>query len=503
MRRSVFHSTIVSVSSGLLLGACSLKPMQLTSDELSANASDKLARVTQHQPPLTGRLTLQAAMDRALKFNLDHHVEIFELGLRTAELNMAHYSLLPNVVANSGYAARDNQLASSSYNLVTDTYNFGKSTSSDQRLRASDMTFSWHVLDFGLSLVRARQAADRVLIAEEGRRKVVHRLLEDVRTAYWRAWSSQELSGKLRQLEQRTQRALASNRVQTKDGSTSPITTVTYRRELIEVQRVLKELQRDLSVARMQLAALLNIDPNSPFTLAQPTDAGSPVLSLGAADLVRMAMENRSELRDVEYRRRINQREADAALLEMLPGIQLYAGANMDSNSFLLHDQWLNWGAKAGWNVIKVFQYPARKEVINAQDDLLDRKALALTMAIMTQVHVSRVRLAHFQRELQTAHDYNKTQQNSATLVNAEHVADRVSEQTVLREQLSAMVAQVRLNIAEASVASAKASLLASVGIDPPDGKVQGAISGAIPRAMGWKTTDGGVDQASVKRSGG
>ncbi len=278
---------------------------------------------------------------------------------------------------------------------------------------------------------------------------------------------------------------------------------MTYRRELIEVQRVLKELQRDLSVARMQLAALMNIDPNSPFTLAQPTDAGSPVLSLGAADLVRMAMENRSELRDVEYRRRINQREADAALLEMLPGIQLYAGANMDSNSFLLHDQWLNWGAKAGWNVIKVFQYPARKEVINAQDDLLDRKALALTMAIMTQVHVSRVRLAHFQRELQTAHDYNKTQQNLATLVNAEHVADRVSEQTVLREQLSAMVAQVRLNIAEASVASAKASLLASVGIDPPDGKVQGAISGAIPRAMGWKTTDGGVDQASVKRSGG
>ncbi len=92
MRRSVFHSTIVSVSSGLLLGACSLKPMQLTSDELSANASDKLARVTQHQPPLTGRLTLQAAMDRALKFNLDHHVEIFESGLRTAELNMAHYS---------------------------------------------------------------------------------------------------------------------------------------------------------------------------------------------------------------------------------------------------------------------------------------------------------------------------------------------------------------------------------------------------------------------------
>jgi outer membrane protein TolC len=477
MRRSASSAAMVAITGCLLVGGCALTPTHLTPEELSANASDKLARVTQDAPPLTGRVTLQVALERALKYNLDHHVEIFETGLKTAELNISHYSMLPTVMANSGYTGRDNPSASSSYNLVTSTNNFGKSTSTDQKLRASDVTLSWHVLDFGLSLVRARQSADRLLIAEEGRRKVVHRLLEDVRSAYWRAWSSQELTARLRALELRTQRALSTSRSQSQDGSTSPITAVTYRRELIEVQRTIKELQRDLSVARFQLAALMNVDPGNQYSLAAPTDVSVPAVSGGAGELIQTALENRSELRDAAYRQRINKLEANAALLEMLPGIQLYSGSNFDSNSYLLNDQWVSWGAKASWNLLKVFQYPARRDLVTAQDELLDQKALALTMAIMTQVHVSRVRLAHFQRELETAKDYHRTQRELAGYVGAEFASGRVSEQTLLREELTALVAQARLNITQASVASAKANLLASIGFDPPVSKLPESVT--------------------------
>ena len=38
------------------------------------------------------------------------------------------------------------------------------STSQDKRLRTSEIAFSWNVLDFGLSYVRARQTADKALI---------------------------------------------------------------------------------------------------------------------------------------------------------------------------------------------------------------------------------------------------------------------------------------------------------------------------------------------------
>jgi outer membrane protein TolC len=259
----------------------------------------------------------------------------------------------------------------------------------------------------------------------------------------------------------------------------------TYRRELIEIQRTTRELMRELSVAKLQLAALINVDPASTFQLAAPGSTGFKLPSQQTSELVRIAAENRSELRDVAYRRRINMHEADAALLELLPGIQLYAGNNFDSNSYLLHDQWLNWGAKASWNLIKIFQYPARRDVIEAQNQLLDQRALALTMAIMTQVHVSRARLGHFQQELKIARDYETTQNKILHYVRAEHRAERVSTQTRLREELNALVGEARLNIARSAVESAKASLIASLGLDPhqPEAPTTTA-STSSPRAL-------------------
>jgi outer membrane protein TolC len=211
----------------------------------------------------------------------------------------------------------------------------------------------------------------------------------------------------------------------------------------------------------------MNVSPDSKFTLAPPSPLRLHLPTRDSRELVRVALERRPEVRDVIYRQRINLREADAALLELLPGIQLYAGPHYDSNSFLLHDQWKAWGAKASWNLIRLFQYPARRGVIDANDELLDQRALALTMAIMTQIHVGRVRLHNYRQELETAQSHYQTQTELMGHIGAEHRADRVSEQTRLREQLNTLVSEVRLDVARVAVETAKANLIASVGLDP------------------------------------
>lgn len=466
MRSLFFRVSPLALSTALILGGCALTPAPLTTEELAANAHDKRQRVTANQEPIGKSVDLHQAMARALKYNLDHKVEAYEAALRVAELDLSHYNLLPNLVANSGYAARDEPNASSSFNLITKTPNFGFSTSQDERVRSADLTFSWHVLDFGLSVVRARQAADKALMAEEARRKVVHRLMEDVRTAYWRAWTAQQLAAKMKRLETRTRAALAASRTLSDDRTTSPVTAVTYRRELIEIMRVLRELQRELSVARFQLAALMNVEPGASFTLAPPKTGMWTALP-SVPGQIAYALEHRPEVRDVLYRQRINKHEADAALLELLPGIHMFAGTNFDSNSFLLNDQWLSWGAKASWNVIKVFQYPAKRNVIEAQSDLLDKRALSLTMAIMTQVYVGNARLAHYRKELETAIAYHKTQQELVGYIRSERAADKVSEQTLLREELNALVGEARLNIVWSGHQTALANLISSIGRDP------------------------------------
>ena len=465
-RRSFVISCTASATLVSLTG-CAISPTPLHEAEISANAADLLGRVTADQEPVAGAIDLYEAMARALKYNLDHRVEVMDAALRRRELNLSHYNLLPSLVANSGFAARDNIAASSSYNILTNTQNFGASTSQEKQIQSSDVAFSWNILDFGLSYVRARQSADKYLISQEGRRKVMHRVIEDVRTAYWRAVSGEHLLVKLHRLEGRVRRAQSSSKAIAAERNTSPIAAVTYERELVEIKRAIQELERELVVARTQLAALMNLKPGTPFALVAPKRYSGLVLTLPVKDMIWTAVTNRAELKEVWYRKRINEHELHAAFLELLPGIQVYAGTNYDSNEFLYNHNWLSWGAKASWNLLKVVQYPAKREVIHGQDDLLDARALALTMAVMTQVHVSRVRFYHLQRELRTAAEFLEVQNRLVGLMRHEAKADRISEQTLIREEMNTLVAEVKRDIAHASLQNAFANFYASLGIDP------------------------------------
>ena len=155
------------ILSTLLMTGCIVNPVPLTDSERSHVGAERLHAVTAGQEPVTGPIDLYQAIARGLLYNLDHRVEEMQTALRVSELTLANYQLLPGVVANSGYVARNNELGSSSLNLVTGQPNFGASTSQDRHLRTADLAFSWNILDFGLSYVRARQAADKALIAEE------------------------------------------------------------------------------------------------------------------------------------------------------------------------------------------------------------------------------------------------------------------------------------------------------------------------------------------------
>ena len=453
---------------GVLLSACAVYPTPLTDTELAVAAGTNVSGVVANQESIRGPITLYEAMARALKYNLDHKVEEAEAAVRVAELDLSHFSLLPSVVANSGYAGRDNYNASSSLNLENNTPNFGASTSQEQEVKTSDIGFSWNILDFGLSYVRARQDADKVLVQEETRRKVMQRVVEDVRSSYWRAISAERLADRLIALEGETKKALDETRKLYADRQTSPITALTYERELVEIKQKIGEIQRDLNTAKAQLAALMNLEPNTKFTLARETrKQGSLQLKAGLDDMISTAVYNRPELREMEYRKRINVQEADAALLEMLPGIQTYTGANFDSNDFLLNQNWVNWGAKASWNLMKVFSYRARADVIDLQDNMLHQRSLALTMAIMTQVHVSRIRFMHANKELATASEYRNVQRRLLEQMRAEAAADRISNQTLIREEMNTLVAEAKYDIAYAQLQNAYANLFSSMGLDP------------------------------------
>ncbi len=452
MKRIVI-STILALS----VSACTIQPKPLTTGAVTDFATDKLSRVTAGQQPITNSITLYEAMARALKYNLDFHVELYNEALASKELEVARLEMLPNFVASAAYTSRNNRAGT-----------FGSTVFPDRRKFEEDINLSWNILDLGLSKVRAEQAADQVLVAREKRRRIINRVIEDVRTAYWRAVSADRLLVGLRKLEGRAQKALRNSRALQRDGQTSPLTALTYQRELVEIQQRIQRLQKDLSLAKIQLAALMNVKPGTQFTLAQPKRrVDSTYLPLTSEEMVFAALENRPEIRDIQYKLRINAKESKRALLELLPGVNIFANANWNSDDALLNTNWVGWGARATFNLLNVFKYPAKKRLIKAEEDTLDARALAVTMAIMTQVHVSRVRYGHARKTFITASKHLKVQNGIVRQVRASFREGQASEQTLIREEMNTLASRVSSDVAYAELQNAYANIYASMGIDP------------------------------------
>ncbi|MBI1207737.1 MAG: hypothetical protein GC191_10670 [Azospirillum sp.] len=106
-------------AAAVALSACSITPEPMSDAEKTARiAADRLV-MFQDTEPVTGPVGLDEAMARAVKYNLDHRVELMSAAVAQAQLNLAHYDLLPKLTAAAGYSSRSNSDASSSISLET------------------------------------------------------------------------------------------------------------------------------------------------------------------------------------------------------------------------------------------------------------------------------------------------------------------------------------------------------------------------------------------------
>ncbi len=450
------------------MSGCSFIPVPLTQDELKEQASKDNILVTENQDSVDGPISLYESIARALKYNLDFHLEFAEEILSKTELDLSRYDLLPQLVAKTGYDGRDKFSGSSSQSLITGAQSLSTSTSSNRDIFTSDLKLTWSVLDFGLSYIRANQNADRVLIAAEEKRKVVNRIVQDVRSAYWRAVTNDRLSARVKELLIRVSKAIEESKQIEIKRLDRPLTALTYQRELIGIKRELEELQRDLSLAKIQLAALMNLRPGEDFQLVIPdrTEAVDKV-DISPETMELLALENRPEIRTISYEERINKKEAKAAILRLLPGLDINFGKNHTSNSFVFNTNWLSYGAQVSWNLLNVFKLPSTKRELKARGKVLEARRLALTMAIMTQVHVSLAQYQYSQREYKTAADYYLTQQKILDQLRSGVAANTVTEQSLIREEMNMMVAEVKYDISFSDVENAYASIFAALGTDP------------------------------------
>ena len=98
-----------------------------------------------------------------------------EAALSQRQYDLAKANILPALTVSAGYSARDKYAASASTTFTNDEPDAlpaspAYSVSQDKNRSTASATFTWNILDFGLSYVRAGQSADRRMIAIERQR---------------------------------------------------------------------------------------------------------------------------------------------------------------------------------------------------------------------------------------------------------------------------------------------------------------------------------------------
>jgi outer membrane protein TolC len=460
--------TIVLMATVALAG-CSIKPQPLTDDErIAQSAADRVAMFGS-QEPLTGPLTLDHAFARALKYNLDRRVKLMQTAVAEDDLDLTTFDMLPKLVTDAGYLNRSNADASSSRSILTQQQSLEPSVSSDRDHRIADLSMSWNILDFGVSYYNAREQANRVLIVDEERRKTVQTLMQDVRSAFWRAAAAQKLEKDVRDGISSAQTAMTAARSVESERLHAPLDTLRYQKSLVQILTQLQAVQSALAVAKTELASLIGLPPGQDFTIAAPSEQEMVItpVTMPIEQMEETALLHNPDLRTESLQTRISVEETRKAILGMLPGITFSYGGSYDSNSFLVNNAWGQGAAQLSWNLMNIVSAPDRYHRAKEGEALSDIRRQAVSMAVLAQTHIA------YQQYLSASSEYRLADQTAEI---DGRIYDQVANRTATDaqgelERIAAQVSKVTSSLLRyQSYAAAQAALGrldASLGKDP------------------------------------
>lgn len=453
-----------------LLSACTVTPEAVDRASIEERVNADMATAFGNQQPVSGPVTLNEAIARAIAYNMDNRLKLMEAAVANRELKLSRWEMLPEIAADAGYWHRNKQHFASSED-VDGNESLVQSTSLDKTYSTAGLDLYWNVLDFGINYLSAKQAADGVMIAVERQRKMMHNVIMDVEYAYWMAQAAQRAETRLPTLIKRTREALARSRVSAERGLRKTEASLAYRRELLQTLQQLIELEGNMHDARRELASLMGLPPGTEYRVAGSESGdsiGNPFANMDIVALEQYGLRNRPELIEEDYRRRMAADELRKACLELLPGLELQTGYRYDDNSFLLYNDWGESSLRLTWNLLHTV-VAGRDTVDYARDNIKlgDVRRAALTVAVLTQIDLAHSHLRRAQLNYQYALELADIDQQMAQQARARWQASQGTELESIRAATRNLLSGVRRDVTYADWRNANGKLGNAVGFSP------------------------------------
>lgn len=464
-RLSVCMAFLAIPAAVTLVSGCTMSLKPTTPEEVSARVTADQGKIYTGQEPIQGPISLEEAVARALKYNLDYRIKLMESALASGQAELVSYEMLPSLLASAGYVSRNNDYVTSSENIETGETQLSNSTSQERDRRVASAALTWDLLDFGVSYYRARQMGNELLIAEERRQRVIQNILQDVRISYWRALAAQELEQETRLLHDQAQQALEMYREAAREGIVVHKEALELQRIMLDTVMLLSQREQDLEVARRELAALMSVPPGTPITLADSLERELPPVPTNELELEETALRTRPELREEDYRVRVTADEVRARMLSFFPNLSLSTTPQYDSNRFNLHSGWVDSGIKLGFDLLKLPSLPATQRVNEAQEKVDEARRLALSMAILTQVRVALERYQLALRDYELSRQSQSLDDSLAEYAKASLQTETGGELELIRAKTRALNSDYASYMAFASAQAAYGRIYNSLGL--------------------------------------
>ena len=438
----------------------------VSGEQIMKDVRSGLGNEVNLQEPVVSALTLEESIARALKYNLKQRLGSLNEALSQNKYKVAQAAMLPSVVASMDYKNRNKYDVSDSRSLDTNLVAPGTTISRSRDSVGTGLAASWNILDFGLSYVRSKQAADRVMIAAERRRKVTHELVNEVQSSYWRAHAAQELEGRVKQAQVRVSETKRNLEAVLANKLDAPIDVLRDLREILSLELQLKNISRELVENKTRLASLMGMLPNARYALA-PSDSQLAKIVVDYKQLENYALQNRTELREDEYNIRISRNEVTAAMLGMLPGVNLSVGLNGTNDDLVANQSWVDSSLSIGWNLMNLVTGVRQADLAKVQLDVAKARKLVVGSAVLMSVRLSWLDYWESLKNYRAVAELQDVEDQLIEKIRAQARSNNISPVDEIRADISNLVNVLRHSFAFADVKNAQNRLLLSIAYDP------------------------------------
>jgi outer membrane protein TolC len=409
---------------------------------------------------------LDEAIARGLKYNLDRRAKQLELEIASGQFESALQDMLPKARAQIERSNRSEE------RLTRNANGTPSNATSERNHTVQELGASWSLLEFGVGYYNAKQARERVQIANERRRKLIHTLIQDVRSAYWRAACAQAMRQDLKNTIAQAEEALEDSRKVESERVRAPTESLTYQKQLLESLRTLELIDQDLAPAQVELATLINAPAGQPLTLDAKWPELRGQMNMPIEALESMALERNADLREAQHQTRIARDETRKVLARMFPNLNFSISAKYDTDSYQVHKGWDDASVQLSFNLMNLFTGPAQMRLADAGVALSDQRRMVMQMAVMTQVHLGRLNWMNAQKQSQRADQIWAVDDRLAKLASAREKALMRGRLETVNAQASALLSQFRRYQSVAQIQVAESRLRAVIGVEFDDAGV-------------------------------